>query len=130
MTDWNTERPPGLDDLLDYVAAEISACEHRGDSWFDRTICPEPCDTMHQRCSRCGSPVDRCHLHPSQDHWPMHVQWENRHTVPAEVCDTCSDVANGSWVPASFCEKARARMLADPYCTYTYGVLRREEAPE
>lgn len=60
------------------------------------------------------------------NHWPMYVRWENRHTVPAEVCDTCSDPDTGHWVPVGFCEKAKARLAADPDCAYTYGVLRPE----
>lgn len=30
------------------------------DNWFDREICPEPCDAMHMRCRRCGSALDGC----------------------------------------------------------------------
>ena len=29
-------------------------------TWFDRSICPEPCDTMHDRCTECGKAVDGC----------------------------------------------------------------------
>lgn len=26
---------------------------HESDYWFDRTVCPEPCGMMHNRCNRC-----------------------------------------------------------------------------
>lgn len=32
-----------------------------GDVWFDRTICPEPCDMMHNRCTVCGEIDGYCH---------------------------------------------------------------------
>lgn len=56
-------------------------------------------------------------------HQPMFVRWSNRHTVPAEVCDTCSDPDSGVWVPVSFCDQAMAS-TTEPY---TYGVLRPED---
>lgn len=31
-----------------------------GDNWFDREICPEPCDKMHMRCRQCGAALDGC----------------------------------------------------------------------
>lgn len=47
------------------VAREIEEpgyedCEHRGGSWFDRTLCASPCDTMHDRCVDCGGPLGSC----------------------------------------------------------------------
>ena len=37
-------------------------CPHCGgpgdDNWFDRSICPEPCDMMHTRCNNCGKDID------------------------------------------------------------------------
>lgn len=36
-----------------------AGCPHP-DSWFDREICPEPCGTMHDRCTDCGVAVDGC----------------------------------------------------------------------
>ena len=30
------------------------------DSWFDRTICPDPCGSMHHVCTECGLPTDEC----------------------------------------------------------------------
>jgi hypothetical protein len=29
-------------------------CTHNGDTWFDRSFCPEPCGSMHDRCVECG----------------------------------------------------------------------------
>lgn len=31
-----------------------------GDNWFDRSICPSPCDSMHTRCVKCGVALDHC----------------------------------------------------------------------
>jgi hypothetical protein len=128
-----TERPPGLDGLLNYVACNLEEvhipvnCPHQGGSSFDRSICAAPCDTAHMRCEDCGAPLDRCAFEPSERHWPMYVRWQHRHTVPAEVCDTCSEPKAGKWVPVSFCGVAMARLAANPDCTYTYGVLHQEE---
>lgn len=82
-----SQRPDGLDDLLNYVAASLHGTEAL--------------------------------------HHPMLVRWDNRHTLPAEVCDTCSDPASGTWVPVPFCELARAKLQADPDCAYSYGVIAR-----
>lgn len=37
---------------------------------------------------------------------------ESRHTIPAEICEACSDVDTGQLVPASFCDEAKALMEA------------------
>ncbi len=34
-------------------------CQHFS-TWFDRTLCAEPCGRMHVICYRCGLPVDDC----------------------------------------------------------------------
>lgn len=120
-----TQRPKGLDALLNYVAENLDVtCEHRGGSYFDRTICPAPCNAMHDCCKDCGEPLDDCTV--QDEHHPMLARWSNRHTVPAEVCGTCSDPAAGKWVPVPFCEKAHAKLQADPYCALTYGVIQPE----
>lgn len=31
-----------------------------GDNWFDRSICPEPCGSMHTRCAKCGGAYGAC----------------------------------------------------------------------
>ncbi|QES45232.1 hypothetical protein DEJ49_33370 [Streptomyces venezuelae] len=36
-------------------------CPHPS-TWFDRSVCPEPCGSMHERCARCGRAVDDCAL--------------------------------------------------------------------
>jgi hypothetical protein len=35
-------------------------CDHAAGSWFDRTLCAEPCGKMHDRCSTCGAALDSC----------------------------------------------------------------------
>jgi hypothetical protein len=34
-------------------------CTHP-DTWFDRSLCPEPCGAMHDRCTTCGEVVGGC----------------------------------------------------------------------
>lgn len=55
---------------------------------------------------------------PDGEHRPLLVRWDNRHTIPAEVCGTCSDPDSGRWVPATFCEEALAQMTDDPASLY------------
>mgnify|MGYP003575045932 CR=1 FL=1 len=38
-------------------AAAPEPCTHP-DTWFDRTVCAEPCGTMHTICTECGEPLD------------------------------------------------------------------------
>lgn len=33
----------------------MSECEHKNGDWFDRSICSEPCGSMHTRCTDCGA---------------------------------------------------------------------------
>jgi len=40
-------------------------CIHE-DTWFDRTICPEPCGTMHTYCSDCGVHLGYCPHYPNE----------------------------------------------------------------
>jgi hypothetical protein len=35
----------------------VATCAHE-ETWFDRSICPEPCDSMHNRCVACGKVAD------------------------------------------------------------------------
>jgi hypothetical protein len=28
------------------------------DTWYDRSVCSEPCNSQHTRCVECGRPVD------------------------------------------------------------------------
>lgn len=62
--------------------AEPIECCPGADVWFDWSICPEPCDTMHYRCTECGKAVDRCD-----------------HDEPA-VRATFRDAATGQYVTA------------------------------
>ncbi|MFG2970831.1 hypothetical protein ACGFZS_46940 [Streptomyces sp. NPDC048288] len=39
--------------------AQAHACTEY-DTWFDRTVCAEPCGAMHTRCSNCGAAIDGC----------------------------------------------------------------------
>lgn len=34
-------------------------CSHE-DSWFDRSICADPCGMMHSYCTDCGHMMERC----------------------------------------------------------------------
>lgn len=35
-------------------------CDPEPDHWFDRSICPEPCGSMHNICVDCGRVQGRC----------------------------------------------------------------------
>jgi hypothetical protein len=37
----------------------LHACTQFG-TWFDRSICAEPCGAMHTRCTECGVALDAC----------------------------------------------------------------------
>lgn len=42
---------------------ELLGCGHPADEvWFDRSFCPEPCGSMHNRCETCGVAVDGCNF--------------------------------------------------------------------
>lgn len=40
-------------------AETVHACVEF-DAWFDRTVCADPCGSMHQRCTACGAALDGC----------------------------------------------------------------------
>ena len=40
--------------------APCHECGSTADSWYDRSICAEPCGSSHDRCSDCGAAVGRC----------------------------------------------------------------------
>ena len=48
--------------------AVICGCDDRADTWFDRSLCPEPCGAMHTRCINHGVVIDRCLLE-DPDEW-------------------------------------------------------------
>lgn len=44
-------------------APEEPACRNCGqhaETWFDRSVCAEPCGSAHNRCSACGFPAEDC----------------------------------------------------------------------
>lgn len=48
----------------------------------------------------------------SEDHVPIDYRpdWEDRTTIPADVCSTCSNFALGRLVPVSQCPPALAKL--------------------
>ena len=48
--------------IEDYEAFYCRICEEEVDTFFDRELCPHPCNTMHDRCRECGTPIDYCKL--------------------------------------------------------------------
>lgn len=40
---------------------DSAACPHE-EEWFDRSICPEPCGSMHFYCVDCGQMIGDCAL--------------------------------------------------------------------
>lgn len=42
------------------------ACCDGGDVYYDRALCPGPCDAMHERCNVCHRAVDGC-VHEHDD---------------------------------------------------------------
>jgi hypothetical protein len=51
---------------------EEDECRHEAGSWFDRTLCAEPCGKMHDRCGDCGEPLDSCHIR-AQSYFTRHL---------------------------------------------------------
>lgn len=50
-------------ELLHEFNDELFVCEHcdaAQGTWFDRSVCPEPCGSMHTRCTACGMALDEC----------------------------------------------------------------------
>lgn len=39
----------------------MTDCTHPNE-WFDRSICPDPCGSMHYYCTDCGKRMGRCAL--------------------------------------------------------------------
>lgn len=46
--------------LLRTPGPQVSCDCGSDDNWFDRSVCPEPCNMMHTRCSDCGRPLGGC----------------------------------------------------------------------
>lgn len=53
----------------------------------------------------------------TDDHTPIiyRPEGDSRHTIPAEICETCSDIETGLLVPASFCLLAKAKLGPAPW---------------
>jgi hypothetical protein len=44
-------------------------------TYFDRSLCPEPCDTMHDRCKDCGQTVGFCAHEKAFEPTPHQREW-------------------------------------------------------
>lgn len=42
------------------AAPSACVCPEETDSWFDRSICPDPCGSMHNICVECSLPQGGC----------------------------------------------------------------------
>src|SRR5690606_16115493 len=58
MADETATETPAPDDR------RLHACTQFG-TWFDRSICAEPCGAMHTRCTECGVALDTCPQQPA-----------------------------------------------------------------
>lgn len=48
------------------IEEDDDRCDHgQATSWFDRELCPHPCNTMHMRCLECGEALEHCELRAS-----------------------------------------------------------------
>jgi hypothetical protein len=65
---------------------ELRDCVHDDstETWFDRTVCPESCGLMHDRCTECGEPIGGCRLLGEPDPCPCCTF--GNHTEPC-TCD-------------------------------------------
>ena len=69
-------------------------CTHPNGTWFDRSICPEPCGFMHNRCVDCGiadSCIRETPKFKAEQHAARHKALSTvvfghfqKHTTPAE----------------------------------------------
>ena len=81
---------------------------------FDRTLCPEPCDTMHSFCATCGERQDPCAHDSSAD------EVEKRRADLAAIHDWMfdadeDDISERIWLAEGEvdCLVARVRELED-----------------
>lgn len=61
--------PPVSAERLAETAGEPEAppclsCGRKVETWFDRSVCAEPCGSMHDRCSACGVTTEPCPNEP------------------------------------------------------------------
>lgn len=47
----------------------------KSEPWFDRSICPQPCSAMHNRCGVCGAALDWC---PYEKGHVEKLSWRDR----------------------------------------------------
>ena len=57
---WRPDQAVGSPKVAAKPTAKIDDGHTCDAGHFDRTICPEPCGTMHSYCSTCGSLQDEC----------------------------------------------------------------------
>lgn len=118
-------------------AAHPSACmcPEDTDHWFDRSICPDPCGSMHDICNECGHPKGGCALDPvrAQNTNVLHDLLDLLAEAHAPVvddegnawCDTCFDentsFSTWSW-PCRFYTAAEKVVdtIADGFAEPTY----------
>jgi len=120
---------------------EGTACPQCGDTdtWFDRSVCPEPCGAMHTRCTGCGAvtghpcPFDEHQLGHSTEETPMpHTCHHPGCTDPGSGHHT---LARGVPQCAAFGCDGAARETAGlcpddtPGCLYYGGCTRTTGAP-
>lgn len=48
------------------VRRACRGCGRTGDTWFDRSVCAEPCGSMHERCVSCGVSTRLCPNDPNE----------------------------------------------------------------
>ena len=92
------------------LAEDVEDCEHEGGSWFDRMICPEPCNTMHDRCQDCGQPLDACPNRATSYFngiSVVHVIVDEAQDVPGDFFEEDEPVAD---VVAAFDDAAHAEL--------------------
>jgi len=69
----------------------VTDCTHP-DSWFDRTLCAEPCGSMHDRCTECGAVLGYC---------PFGARSEVKSPHRMAACGECPE---GQCDGCSFCD--------------------------
>ena len=74
--------------------------DHSDDTWFDREMCPPPCDAMHERYACCGAPVEDC-AHDSSQHREVATLAELLQTRGI-LTDLIAELRDetGTWFPA------------------------------
>ena len=89
-------------------ARAVHACAEF-DTWFDRTVCADPCGGMHQRCTNCGVALDGCTWFAAPTSRAEEASAEGRPRCP--FCQMPHDLAPDS-VGARVCVSIRDRIAA------------------